>query len=175
MEFADFLQDEEEDNLISEALVDEGLWDVGAGLLGAAGGALTVGDEAIAKAMGQGTRGRMGGGASNVTGGLHLALFGKPQKEPAPAQLGAEDIQAVAREFERLKRAYKQAESMGDRNLMRQVRARMYRVDPASYTDLVNKSHAKRKEVERRRWAAASSASAPERPEDFLGRLATES
>jgi hypothetical protein len=176
MNFSDFFHEEEQIDLLSEALLDEGLWDIGAGLARSAAGALTVGDEALAKAVGQGTKGRMSRGASDFVGGLHRAVFGRPQ-QAAPDQTqrtSAAEIEAVAKEFERLKKAYKQAESLKDRNLMRRIRARMYSVDPAAYAELVARSQEKRRELERRRWSAAASAPKPERPESFLGRLSAE-
>lgn len=171
MDFSDFLLEEEQLDLLSEALVDEGLWDVGAGLLQSAGGALTVGDEALAKMVGQGRKGRMSQGFGNLAGGLRRALVGRPQQSAAPQRSSAAEIEAVAKEFERLKGAYRKAEAMKDRNLMRQIRARMYRVDPAAYADLVARSKQKRLEAEKRRWASAASAPKPERPEEFLGKL----
>lgn len=174
MNFSEFLREEDELDLLSEALVDEGLWDIGAGMLQSAGGALTVGDEALAKMVGQGQKGRMGRGASDFAGGIRRAVFGRPQQQAVPQTSSAEEIQAVAKEFERLKKAYKQAESMKDRNLMRQIRARMYRVDPAAYAELVAKSKQKRIEAERKKWASAAAAPKPERPEAFLGRLSAE-
>lgn len=170
MDFSEFLLEEEQLDLLSEALFDEGLWDIGAGLMQSAGGALTVGDEALAKMMGQGRKGRMSRGAGNLVGGLRRALVGRPQP-PTPQRNPADEIEAVAKEFERLKKAYKQAESMKDRNLMRQIRGRMYRVDPAAYTELVAKSKQKRLESEKKRWASVAAAPAPEDPKAFLGRL----
>jgi len=171
MNFSEFLLEEEQLDLLSGALLDEGLWDIGAGLLQSAGGALTVGDEALAKMVGQGRKGRMSSGFGNLTGGIRRALVGRPQQPAAPQRSAAADIEAVAKEFERLKGAYKQAASMKDKNLMRQIRARMYRVDPAAYADLVARSQQKRKEAERKRWASVAAAPEPETPEGFFGRL----
>lgn len=64
-------------------LLGEGIWDVGAGLLRSADGAATVGDEALAKLVGQGQRGRMRRGLSDFAGGLRRAVLGQkaPQKK----------------------------------------------------------------------------------------------
>lgn len=181
MEFSDFLLEEEELDFLSEAIVDEGLWDVAAGLGRSVGGAMGVGDELIARAMGQGKKGELRRSLGDIGGGFHRAVFGKPsakptEQTPAPTQARTatpEEIKAVRDEFERLKVAYKQAEKMGDRDLMRRVRARMLRVDPAAYTDLMNRSIEARKRRERQRWSFLDDVPMPTKSHDYLNSLGT--
>lgn len=168
MDFSGFLREEEEIDLL-----DEGLWDVGAGLARALGGAVNAGDELLARTVGQGSKGRLSRSFGDIGGGLHRATFGKPAPLPAPSAAPV-DFKAVRDEFDRLKAAYGKAHRMGDMDLKRRIRARMIRVDPAAYAELVNKSMEARRETERKRWAFASSAAKPERPEGYLARLAAE-
>lgn len=77
--------------------------------------------------------------------------------------------------FAELKSRYRQAEKAGDRDLMRRVRAAMEKTSPEAYKALVAKGRALKAARNNQRWAAvAQSVKSQERPEDFLGRLATE-
>lgn len=77
--------------------------------------------------------------------------------------------------FDLLKAQYAQAHKAGDGNLKRRIRAEMEKVDRVAYKAIVAKSQAARAEHGRRRWqAVADRVGNVEKPEDFLGRLATE-
>lgn len=179
MDFAEFLTEEEGFEAIYESALDEGLWDIAAGGARVFGGAMTVPDEAIARLMGAGTKGRMARGFGDIKGGLGRAFFGKqtpPAQAPAPVPaptVTAADIKAVADEFARLKAAFHDARKRGDKDFARRIAARMKRVDPVSFRELEVKSREARRERDRKRWAFLS-ASTPQKPEDFLGRLGAE-
>lgn len=89
MEFKEFVEKEELE-LFHEAIqLDESLLNVakgiagtGMGLLKAGSGAMTIGDEALAKMVGSGTKGRMTRGWKNLGGGLRDAIIGKPSQKP---------------------------------------------------------------------------------------------
>jgi len=70
------------DWMMDESLWDmaKGAWNTAAGVARAGAGAMTIGDEAIAKAMGQGTKGRMGRGWGNLAGGVRQTFVGSPNK-----------------------------------------------------------------------------------------------
>lgn len=77
--------------------------------------------------------------------------------------------------FGQLKSMFVAAKRSGDRDAMRRIRAEMERVDPAAYKVLVAKARALKSQHERDKWAKfGASASGIEKPEDFLGRLASE-
>lgn len=85
--FSEWLKEEE--FKLWEEIYNESLWDMlkGAGgaargLLRAGHGFMTVGDEALAKMVGDGTKGRMTQGWKDLGGGLRDAVVGKPKKEP---------------------------------------------------------------------------------------------
>lgn len=97
MEFKEYLLKEEFDEqcrlfeqcdaINHDWMMDESLWDIAKGgwntakgLARAGAGAMTLGDEAIAKSMGQGTKGRMGRGWGNIAGGIRQAFLGSPNK-----------------------------------------------------------------------------------------------
>lgn len=97
MEFKEYLLKEEFDEqcrlfeqcdaINHDWMMDESLWDIAKGgwnaakgLARAGAGAMTLGDEAIAKSMGQGTKGRMGRGWGNLAGGIRQAFLGSPNK-----------------------------------------------------------------------------------------------
>ena len=179
MDFAEFLTEEEGFEAIYESALDEGLWDIAAGGARVFGGAMTVPDEAIARLMGAGTKGRMARGFGDIKGGLGRAFFGRqkppasdPNPVPAPTVTAA-DIKAVADEFERLKAAFYGARKRGEKDLARRIAGRMKRVDPVSFRELEIKSREARKERDRKKWSFLN-ASAQQKPEEFLRRLATE-
>jgi hypothetical protein len=84
MEFREFLETQEK--------MDESLWGLAKGGWNTFAGAMTMGDEAIAKFVGDGTRGRFRRGGKQFARGVRQILIGDPPKEeparqdPAPAQ-----------------------------------------------------------------------------------------
>lgn len=84
-------------------------------------------------------------------------------------------IKDVSDRFEQLKAQYIQAHKEGNRDLKRRIRAEMEKVDPKAYRAIVAKSQAARAEHNRRKWKrVADRVGDVDKPEDFLGRLATE-
>lgn len=78
MQFKEFL-------LKSEAIENESLLDIAKGSWNTFAGGMTVGDELLAKMMGDGTKGRMSGGFKQLGKGLKQITVGdSPKKEPEP-------------------------------------------------------------------------------------------
>lgn len=83
MEFREFFEEQER---IDESLLGlaKGAWGITKGVANTAAGAMTMGDEAIAKIMGQGTKGRFSRGSDRFSRGVRQIFVGDPpKKEPA--------------------------------------------------------------------------------------------
>jgi hypothetical protein len=99
MEFREFLETQEK--------MDESLWGLAKGGWNTFAGAMTMGDEAIAKFAGAGTRGRFRKGGKQFSRGVRQILIGDPPKEeparqdppaPQPAPIQAKPEAKATRE-----------------------------------------------------------------------------
>jgi hypothetical protein len=86
MDFKEFVRKEEMDESVRG--LAQSLWGITKGVGNTFGGAMTVADEMIAKTMGQGSKGRMSGGARQFGRGLKQVLWADPsaKEKPAPEQ-----------------------------------------------------------------------------------------
>lgn len=86
--FNEWLKEKQEFELWENAILDEsfldiikGLANTGVGAFRTGSGFMTVGDEALAKLMGQGTKGRMKDGADEFKKGLRQMFIGLPKEK----------------------------------------------------------------------------------------------
>jgi hypothetical protein len=83
MDFKEFVRKEEMDESIRG--IAQSLWGITKGIANTFDGAMTIGDEFIAKAVGQGTKGRMTGGVKRLGRGLKQIVWADPNaKDPEP-------------------------------------------------------------------------------------------
>lgn len=95
MEFREFFREQER--------MDESLWGVAKGLGNTFAGAMTMGDEALAKLMGDGTRGRFARGSGRFGRGIRQVFIGEPtakpqQKDPARQEVPNQEAQPKPQE-----------------------------------------------------------------------------
>ena len=81
------------DSIDPDWMMDESVWDMargawntGVGAAKSVAGALTMGDEALARSMGQGTKGRFKRGWEGFKGGLKQTFVGAPKQPQQQAQ-----------------------------------------------------------------------------------------
>lgn len=86
--FSEWSKQKEEFELWEELKIDESILDVlkgvagtGSGVLKTGAGIMTMGDEALAKIVGQGTKGRMKSGYDQFKKGIRQALIGMPKEK----------------------------------------------------------------------------------------------
>lgn len=86
MDFRQFFEEQEKVDESLLGLAKSG-WNIAKGVANTGGGLMTVGDEALAKLVGQGTKGRMGMGARQLGRGLSQLFVGNPDEiRSAPTQ-----------------------------------------------------------------------------------------
>lgn len=101
--FNEWLKEKQEFELWENAFLDEsfldiikGLANTGVGAFRTGSGFMTVGDEALAKLMGQGTKGRMKDGADEFKKGLRQMFIGLPKEKAKALEPIKEPIQQIA-------------------------------------------------------------------------------
>lgn len=172
LNFNDWLIEEEfklwEEVYTKESILDilKGAYGTGKGLLRAGHGFMTVGDEALAKMVGDGTKGRMTQGWKDLGGGLKDVFIGgspKPKHEPIvktiekPAQpVAAKNPEPIVRKNEKqptiqtttqdstketwedLAKQYNAATSEKER---RALQIRLAQTDPVKYQQALERAY----------------------------------